>query len=496
MKTLSILCALVMVCFIGVAQAQQYEAAPAGTTAFAGQIDIAPHPNTVDVDFWLTGVGAPQSSGGIWLDWTGSAGVIDFVTSSGDPADSDAIGFTGPWTPVSGVVEDAGGPDTMMVTCANLAGADPAAYGGNLPIVRVTFQTLGTADATINMTTIPATTTWNPLADGSVTPGAVVIHQVCDCLTDADCDDSLDCNGAETCVDCACLPGTPLCDDDDDCTLNECDEDTLECSYPCDVEGLSGPTDECCETEPCSADPICASQVTLIKEDGYYQPPGVDQVATIKNKICMLNPEDLVGGIQFDLCDVPDCLECIDCELTERTVMFDCVVLELPDGCCRVILFCKNPGCAINPGECDIVTVVMQTKEGAPEECGEDCIIETFGNIVVSDYDGNALAGAGLGEGALCPVVCGDVCPPGSGAANDCGDGVVDIYDIMCEVDFALTATTPNDCQAPRADVPTGTPPDCAAPDGNIDILDIMVLIDMALDRQDCCSFYYLGIIY
>ena len=86
---------------------------------------------------------------------------------------------------------------------------------------------------------------------------------------------------------------------------------------------------------------------------------------------------------------------------------------------------------------------------------------------------------------------------------------MVDIYDIMCEVDFALGATTPDDCQAMRADVPTGTPglmgncPDpeteiggCCPPDGVIDILDIMVLIDMALDRQDCCSYYYMGIIY
>jgi hypothetical protein len=162
-------------------------------------------------------------------------------------------------------------------------------------------------------------------------------------------------------------------------------------------------------------------------------------------------------------------------------------------------------------------------------ECGEDCIEEEITNIVVSDYDGFELAGAGIG-GTLCPVVCGDVCPAGTGLANDCGDGVVDIYDIMCEVDLALTATTPNDCQAPRANVPTGTPPDCTAPnsvctggtaDGEdadtvddcddcvagggvcsdtdprtINILDIMVLIDMALNRQDCCSFFYQGIIY
>ena len=132
---------------------------------------------------------------------------------------------------------------------------------------------------------------------------------------------------------------------------------------------------------------------------------------------------------------------------------------------------------------------------------------EGFENIIASDYNGFDLAEAGV-SGTICPVVCGDVCPAGSGTAQDCGDGVIDIYDIMCEVNLALAADlladpgTPealgnaNECQQPRADVPTGTPPDCTAPDGYVTIMDVMVLIDAALNRQDCCSFYYLGIIY
>ena len=260
---------------------------------------------------------------------------------------------------------------------------------------------------------------------------------------------------------------------------------------------LSGPTDPCCSAEPClSGSAICGAEVTVIKNDGFYQPPVDERPVTIKNKICLDNPGVLVGGLQFDICDEPDCLICIDCELTERTVIFDCFVLELPNGCCRVILMSKNPGGAINPGLCDVVTIVMQTKPGAPAECGTECIEENIVNIVASDYLGYLLASAGIG-GTLCPVVCGDVCPAGGGSdIGDCGDGVVDIYDIMCEVDFALTATIPNVCQAARADVPTGTPPGCEDPDGSINILDIMVLIDMALNRQDCCSFYYLGIMY
>ena len=126
-----------------------------------------------------------------------------------------------------------------------------------------------------------------------------------------------------------------------------------------------------------------------------------------------------------------------------------------------------------------------------------DCTTQIPENIIVSDYDGNPLTADGL-PGEVCPFVCGDVCPPDDSliAGWNCGDGRVDIYDIMCEVDLALTVTLPDDCQLSRADVPAGTPPNCIAPDGIIDILDIMVLTDMALNRSDCCTFYYTGVIY
>jgi hypothetical protein len=406
------------------------------------------------------------------------------------------------------------GSGAILITTA-IVGACPTSGTTDL-FTRVTFQCLGAGTATITLNDVTAACVGVTGAlDIANDPLDITITQEVECTEDSDCPftiDGLFCTVDQVCIANACVPptsGGPInpCNDGDACTLNTCVEGSTgpECSYPCDVPGLSGPTDVCCETLPCSENPVCSAQVTLIKEDSYFSPTAPAPI-TVKNKICMDNPSDLVGGIQFDLCDSPDCMTCIDCELTERTTMFDCVVLELDSGCCRVIMFCKNPGCAMNPGLCNIVTVVQQMKDPLPEGCGEACIIETFENIVVSDYDGYALAGAGL-PGSICPVVCGDVCPPcvdedpadgecDNPGANDCGDGVVDIYDIMCEVDFALTATTPNACQAPRADVPTGTPPNCIEPDEEINILDIMVLIDMALNRQDCCSFYYEGIIY
>ena len=58
------------------------------------------------------------------------------------------------------------------------------------------------------------------------------------CVDDADCDDDLFCNGEETCVDNVCEAGTPVdCDDEVDCTVDSCDEDTDACdNTPDDAE--------------------------------------------------------------------------------------------------------------------------------------------------------------------------------------------------------------------------------------------------------------------
>ena len=94
-------------------------------------------------------------------------------------------------------------------------------------------------------------------------------------------------------------------------------------------------------------------------------------------------------------------------------------------------------------------------------------------------------------------MACGDVYPRDC-LPNDpnCGDGVVDIFDILEEIDFVLGIIDPSDCQITRADVPTGTPPYCTPPDGIIDIFDVLVIIDMALGKPNCCDYYYFGTIY
>ena len=54
------------------------------------------------------------------------------------------------------------------------------------------------------------------------------------CAVDADCDDTLFCNGVETCLAGVCLAGTPPCEDGVGCTADTCDEGLDTCSNVAD----------------------------------------------------------------------------------------------------------------------------------------------------------------------------------------------------------------------------------------------------------------------
>ena len=82
------------------------------------------------------------------------------------------------------------------------------------------------------------------------------------CSTDADCDDGVYCNGAETCAGGACQTGTPpICPDDGEfCNGSEvCDETTQGCGStgdPCDAGTVCNEANDTCELPNCG-DGVC-----------------------------------------------------------------------------------------------------------------------------------------------------------------------------------------------------------------------------------------------
>jgi hypothetical protein len=252
MRRLALFCFLVMVFGLETARAQQYEVAPSGTKAFTTHEGLAPG-GSISLDIYLTGAGAPQHAGGVWIDFSASTDVLAYV---------DAGIASPPWDPPGPMITPFP-PGIVWIVVRSVAGV-PGDGDGDIPIAGITFQNTGPGDATVAFTTIPGVPTWSPLNDEDIVPGSLVISQVCDCTTDADCDDGIFCNGAEICdtPNCMCLMGVDPCDDGDRCTL-DCDEDGDTClTGVCDTSVLGSSADPCCTSPACLDAPICLDNDT------------------------------------------------------------------------------------------------------------------------------------------------------------------------------------------------------------------------------------------
>lgn len=73
------------------------------------------------------------------------------------------------------------------------------------------------------------------------------------CDINADCSNGLVCDGEEKCVDGECQPGEPIeCEDDDSCTMDDCDEDEGGCIHePLDEDGDGYVAEEAPDKTPC-----------------------------------------------------------------------------------------------------------------------------------------------------------------------------------------------------------------------------------------------------
>lgn len=98
-------------------------------------------------------------------------------------------------------------------------------------------------------------------AEGQICDAKVGCFLPIGCTGDADCDDTLPCNGRETCVDRVCQPGNPvLCDDAVTCTIDRCDDATGDCRAVPDHSA-------CLPGELCSLREGCAPRPPCVRDD-------------------------------------------------------------------------------------------------------------------------------------------------------------------------------------------------------------------------------------
>jgi hypothetical protein len=146
-----------------------------------------------------------------------------------------------------------------------------------------------------------------------------------------------------------------------------------------------------------------------------------------------------------------------------------------------VVLVAQDEFHLIDEGTGPVFTVKYNTSV----DClGEECKTLNPENVKIADELGDPLE-ACTTSGKVCfAESCGDVAPKGT-----CGDGKVDIFDVLEVIDITLGIGVPSNCQITKADVPTGTPPNCIEPDEVVDIFDVIVVIDVVLERENCCNY-------
>ena len=269
-----------------------------------------------------------------------------------------------------------------------------------------------------------------------------------------------------------------------------------------DCTGLDAPAEiEVTVEDPCNSClpdsvVVVVGEVVLAVSDLTTAPGGEGvQVA-----VTMSNPDHRVKAIQTDIADQDNYLTCTGCAPDpDRALEYICSANDLGDTC-RVVMTSTNPSGMIEEGKGVVFTVDYAVSDAAPSD---DCIDITPTDSKVSDQFGCPLCVCEE-TGEICFKVCGDIypreCLP---EMPNCGDGVIDIFDILEEIDFILSVVIPSDCQETRADVPIGTPPYCGCigdevclTDGVVDIFDVLVIIDATLGKANCCDYCATGQIY
>jgi hypothetical protein len=223
-------------------------------------------------------------------------------------------------------------------------------------------------------------------------------------------------------------------------------------------------------------------------------------------QVDLINPDHHVRALSFDITAMgDDNLVCTACTADpDRALEFTCSAAEQANGDCRVVMYSTNPAALIAQGAGQIATVLFDAEDPAAGDCVDLMPI----NEMASDQFNEDLCTCGA-PGQVCFKTCGDIYPQDciGGPCGDeqaCGDGVVDLFDILEAIDIILGLQIATDCQLENADVPNGMPPYCGNPpgdpncqtDGDVDIFDVLVMIDKALGKANCCDYCTFGNIF
>ncbi len=207
---------------------------------------------------------------------------------------------------------------------------------------------------------------------GKWTNGDDCIGNPCEicCVNDADCNDADFCNGTETCLSCACWPGTPPCpsgeccdEDADSCVAGGTCSSNSECDNEDFCDGEERCVGGCCE----AGTPPCGSQDCCEETDS------CDACCECGDGICEANCDENASSC----CE--DCAECCDdddCSDDSVCVGNNCVDCLDNSGCddglfCNGQELCVAGDCLFGDGPCGGVGGRLCDEEN--DDCCKEC---------------------------------------------------------------------------------------------------------------------------
>jgi len=246
------------------------------------------------------------------------------------------------------------------------------------------------------------------------------------CTVNADCDDGLFCNGAESCdLALGCQAGA------DPCPGQSCDEagDFCFTTPACNTNGVCDPGEDC---NSCAADCVSGTALPPSCGNGVCEP--------FNRENCKRCPQDCAGTKDGPFCcgngeDGANPVGCADMRCT--TGGFMCSDAPVPGSCCGDLL-CEgiesSANCAV---DC-----------GAPPFCGD---------ATCDPGEDSCSCSQDCGAPPVTETNCTD------GVDNDC-DGFTDCIDANCSADPACAAPFCGDATCDLGEDPCSCSQDCGAP--------------------------------
>ncbi|NOX71689.1 MAG: S8 family peptidase [Candidatus Micrarchaeota archaeon] len=256
-----------------------------------------------------------------------------------------------------------------------------------------------------------------------------------ECTSDADCDDGLFCNGAESCVSGSCQPGVPIdCSSlDDQCNTGVCDESLDACTAqpkadgtPCD-DGLFCTVGDSCQDGACmgGAQMNCndgndCTTDSCDEENDICEHTNVPDGTLCDDGLFCTIDDICSGGICAG--SDRDCSDGVSCTVDECDEENDVCVNNPDDSLCDDGVFCN--------GE-EICNPYEGCEAGVPPSCddGNECTTDSC------SYDFDGCDNIPLPDGTACSegICCNGACSaPSCAEDTDCDDGDA------CTVDLCI----------------------------------------------------------